>query len=277
MSRDRSIEGKVVAITGAARGIGYATAAHLLSQGARVAIGDIDAAAVRSAATSLARGVVALQVDVSNDESVAAFIAAAEDALGTLDILINNAGIMPIGHFLEQSQELQRRTFDINVYGVLNGMRAALPGMIERGSGHIINVASSAGKAPVPGGLVYGATKAAVASLTDTARIEFAGDNIDFTSILPAFTNTDLIAGTKGLKGFKTVEPEDVAQAIADAISHPVPEKWVPGSLAGTAAIFGLIPYGVRDRINRALGAYDAFLDVDQSARKVYDDRITQH
>lgn len=269
-----SLDGKVVAVTGAARGIGYATAAHLLELGARVAVGDVDEAAAESAAQSLTRGAVAFGVDVSDEESFAAFLASAESALGPIDVLVNNAGIMPIGPFLDQGQDIQHRAFEINVFGVLNGMRAALPGMIERGLGTIVNVASSAGKAPVPGGLVYGATKAAVASITDTARVEFAEAGIKFSCILPTFTNTDLIAGTKGLKGFANVEPEDVAHAIADTIQKPTPEKWVPAIAGRTMTVQSLIPHSLRDRINRAVGAYDAFLDVDQTARRAYDDRI---
>ncbi len=268
------LSGRVVAVTGAARGIGYATATHLRSLGAKLAIGDIDEAAAISAADSLDGDAMAFAVDISDEDSFASFLSRAESALGPIDVLVNNAGIMPIGPFLDQGRDIQRRAFEINVFGVLNGMRAVLPGMIERGTGTIVNVASSAAKAPVPGGLIYGATKAAVASLTETARVEFACAGIRFSCILPGFTDTELIVGTKGLRGFPTVKPGDVAQAIAATIQKPEPERWVPAIMGRTVAVQPLIPHSVRDRINRALGAYDAFLDVDQTARQTYDDRI---
>ncbi|UFS98534.1 SDR family oxidoreductase [Nocardia huaxiensis] len=268
------VQGSLVAITGGARGIGLATAQYLIRLGARVAIGDIDKDAAFGVSEALGGHAHGFALDVTDRDSFTNFLQQAQDTFGPLSVLINNAGIMPIGPFLGQRVDIQDRAVDINLHGVLNGMRLALPGMIERQRGHIINVASTAGKAPVPGGLVYGATKAAVASLTETARVEFGGTGVEFTCVLPSFTNTELIAGTKGLKGFRTIEPEDVAHAIGDAIRKPEPEKYVPAIVGTTLAVQPLIPRSARDRINRALGGYDTFLDVDQAARHGYDERI---
>ena len=269
------MKNKVVAITGAARGIGLATAREAVRRGARVVIGDVDAAAVEMAAAELGQGAHPVQVDVSDADSVAAFVKAA-DAVGPLAVLVNNAGIMPIGEFLALSPATYRRAVEINVLGCIFGTHAALPGMLERGAGQIVNVASTAGKAPVPGGATYCATKAAVLAFTETTRVEYAGTGIDFTCVLPHFTNTELIAGTSGTRGIRVVEPDDVAKAICDAIERPRPDVYVPKVIGTILSTQPLIGRTLRDAVNRRLGAYRAFLDFDHGARAGYDDRIAQ-
>jgi short-subunit dehydrogenase len=153
-------------------------------------------------------------------------------------------------------------------------MKVVLPEMLERGRGHVINVASVAGKAPVPGGLTYAASKAAVVSATETARVEYRGRGIDFTCVMPSFTNTDLIAGTKGTRGIKNAEPEDVARAIVAAIAKPRPDVYVPGVLAPIVRTQPLLGRRLRDAINRMLKADRTFLEIDAGARAVYDRRI---
>ena len=266
---------RVVAITGGARGIGLATARALLASGARVAIGDIDGAAAQKSADALGGDVLAAQLDVSDAASFASFLAAAERELGPVDVLINNAGIMPIGPFLDEPAETAQRAVNVNLIGCLTGMKAALPAMLARGSGHIVNVSSVAGKAPVPGGLTYAATKAAVISMTETARVEFAGRGIDFTCVMPSFTNTELIAGTQGTRLVKNVEPEDVAEAIAGAIKHPRPDVYVPRAVGAIVRTQPLIGRRLRDTINHALKADRTFLEIDHAARFAYDRRIS--
>jgi NAD(P)-dependent dehydrogenase (short-subunit alcohol dehydrogenase family) len=264
----------VVAITGGARGIGLATASALRAAGARVAIGDIDGDEAIRAAHGLGPDVLAGRLDVTDEGSFRDFLALVERELGLLDVLINNAGIMPIGPFLQESAATAKRVFDIDVLGVMTGMRLALPGMLGRRRGHIVNVASIAGKAPVPGGISYAAAKAAVVSLTESARVEFAGQGIDFTCVMPSFTATELIAGTKGTKFVPTVKPEDVAGAIAAAVAKPAYDVFVPSSVGVIAKTSPFLGRKLRDKINHALGADRTFLDIDQSARAAYDARI---
>ncbi|MCK9249510.1 MAG: SDR family oxidoreductase [Solirubrobacteraceae bacterium] len=265
---------RVVAITGAARGIGLATAKAVYATGAKVAIADIDEAGAKAAAASLGDRAFGTFVDVTDFDSFAAFIAATEDALGPVDVLDNNAGIMPIGPFLEETPETAERQLTINVLGVLNGMKAVLPGMLARGRGHIFNTASAAGKTPVPGGLTYAATKAAIVSATETARVEYRNRGIHFTCVMPSFTNTDLIAGTNGTRFFKNAEPEDVAAAIVDAIENPRPDIYVPGTLKGMFTAQKFVGRGVRDALNRAIKADRTFLEIDRTARAGYENRI---
>lgn len=271
-----TLSGKRIAITGAGRGIGRATATELHRRGALVAIGDIDTDAAKDAATSIGGQVSAHHVDVTDSESFASFLADARQAMGGIDVLINNAGVMPIGHFLDTPENVVRRSLEINLLGPTLGMRAALPGMLEQGHGHIVNVASSAGKAAVPGGLNYCAQKAGIIHLTEGARVEFGSRGIDFTCVMPSFTNTDLIAGTKGTRFIKNVEPEDVATGIAEAIEKKRKDVYVPKSLRPIVAIQPLMGRRLRDAMYRTLGAYDTFLDIDQSGRAGYNDRISK-
>ena len=269
-----SISDRVVAITGGARGIGLATAAALGAAGARVAIGDIDAEAAVAAAAELGDGVLAGALNVAERESFDDFLALVERELGPLAVLVNNAGIMPIGPFLDEPDRIARRVLNVNVLGVINGMKLALPGMLDRGSGQIVNVASVAGKSPVPGGASYAASKAAIVSLTETARVEFAGSGISFTCVMPSFTATELIAGTKGTRFVKNVAPGDVGAAIAAAVVRPRADVYVPRSVGAIVRSQPLLGRRLRDAINRALGADRTFLDVDWGAREDYDARI---
>jgi NAD(P)-dependent dehydrogenase (short-subunit alcohol dehydrogenase family) len=273
MASTRNLSGKVVAISGGARGIGLAVAKAVHAAGARVAIGDIDEAGVQRAAREIGPGVFATHLDVTDPDSFRSFLAAATEALGPIDVLDNNAGIMPIGPFLSQPSSTVRRELEINVLGCMNGMQAALPAMLARGSGHILNTASMAGKGPVPGGLVYCATKAAVIHATETARVEFAGTGVEFTCVMPSFTNTDLVSGTKGTRFVKNVEPEDVAAAILRAIAKPKADVYVPRELGAFARVQPLIGRRVRDAINRGLRVDRAFLEVDDTARSAYEQR----
>jgi NAD(P)-dependent dehydrogenase (short-subunit alcohol dehydrogenase family) len=128
-----------VAVTGGARGIGAATVERLRRDGARVTLGDLDVTAAEATAARL--GAVGLGLDVTLRESFTAFLNAAEAAQGPLDVLINNAGIMPIGPFLEEPDEVAKRLFEINVHGVILGMKIALPRMLSRGNGQIVKPA----------------------------------------------------------------------------------------------------------------------------------------
>src|SRR6476646_10772357 len=146
-----NISGKTIAITGAARGIGYATAKALLARGARVVIGDRDVALQESAVVQLTKlgQVSGYPLDVTDRESFSTFLEKVRtDGGGHVDVLINNAGVMPIGPFLEQSEAAIRSSIEVNLYGVIAGCQLVLPDMIARRSGHIINIASLSGLIP---------------------------------------------------------------------------------------------------------------------------------
>ena len=183
----RILAGETAAITGAARGIGRATAEAFLAQGMKVAIGDVDYEAAAKTASELGASTIALPLDVTERASFAAFLDGAEQQLGPLDVLVNNAGIMQIGRFIDEDDLTARRMIDINLHGVILGMKLALERMIPRDRGHIINISSQAGKFGAPGGATYSATKHAVVGLTEAVRgeLRLMGAHIDLSYVMP--------------------------------------------------------------------------------------------
>jgi NAD(P)-dependent dehydrogenase (short-subunit alcohol dehydrogenase family) len=269
------LDGRVVAVTGAARGIGLATARALHDAGARVAIGDIDQSAAQAAAAAIGAGAVAGRVDVTDGASYDEFLDLAETQLGPLSVLVNNAGIMPIGPMVAEAQEVARRVLEINVLGYLTGMKLSIPRMQAHGGGHVVNVASVAGRSPVPGAVSYSASKAAVLAMTESARVEHAGRGIRFSCILPASTRTDLVAGTRTARFVPLVEPEDVAKAVVRAVVRARADVYVPRSAGVILKLQALTGRGLRDRLNRMLGIDRLMLDFDEAARADYDARIS--
>lgn len=271
-----NIRGRTVAITGAARGIGHATAKALLARGARVVIGDRDVAVLESAVSGLAKfgQVTGYPLDVTDKESFETFLDKARtDGQGHLDVLINNAGVMPVGPFLEQSEQAIRSSIEVNFYGVLTGCQLVLPEMVKRRSGHIINIASMAGMVAVPGQVVYAGTKFAVVGLSTAMADEFAPHGVDVTVVLPTFTNTELISGTKNTGAQKPVEPEDIAAAIVKALDKPKTHVSVPAPLRFIGAATSMLGPRGRRWLSKKMGNDRVFLDFDTTARRGYEDR----
>lgn len=271
-----NIRGKTVAITGAARGIGLATAAALLARGARVVIGDRDTRALDTAVQGLGPGqpVTGYPLDVTDRESFSTFLDKARaDGDGRIDVLINNAGVMPVGPFLDQTQETIRSATEVNFYGVLNGCQLVLPEMVKRRSGHIINVASMAGIVAVPGQVLYAGTKFAVVGLSTAMSDEFAPQGVAVTAVLPTFTNTELISGTTPSAAQRPVEPEDIAAAVVKVLDKPKALVSVPGFGRRTAILATLLPDRARRWLNKKTGNDTVFLQLDTAARQAYEDR----
>jgi short-subunit dehydrogenase len=271
-----NIRGKTIAITGAARGIGYATAKALLDRGAQVVIGDRDVNALETAVAGLASAgpVSGYPLDVTDKESFATFLDKARtDGGGQVDVLINNAGVMPIGPFLEHSDQTIRSAIEVNFYGVLNGCRLALPEMALRRSGHVVNIASVAGLVAVPGQALYAGTKFAVVGLTTALADEFAPHGVEVSCVMPTFTNTELIAGTHTSAAQKPVEPEDIAAAVVKVLNKPTTLVTVPGVLRFVGALTPVLSPRVRRWLSHKLGNDTVFLNFDTQARKSYERR----
>ena len=274
-----NIRGKTIAITGAARGIGYATAKALLERGARVVIGDREVALQESAVAKLTNlgSVSGYPLDVTDRESFAAFLDKARtDGGGRIDVLINNAGVMPIGPFLEQSEQTIRSTIEVNLYGVLTGCQLVLPEMVARRSGHIINIASLAGMLAVPGQVVYAGSKFAVVGLSSGLSDEFASQGVEVSCVMPTFTNTELITGTHTSAAQKPVEPEDIAAAVVKVLDKPVTLASVPAWGRFFAAITPVMSAKRRRWLSRKMGNDTVFMSFDAKARQAYEDRA-QH
>jgi NAD(P)-dependent dehydrogenase (short-subunit alcohol dehydrogenase family) len=210
---------------------------------------------------------------VTSRPSVAAFLDSVERDLGPLDVMVNNAGIMPIGPFLEEGDGSAVRQLDINVHGVIFGMKEALPRMLSRRSGHIVNLASVAGKAGFPHLATYCASKHAVIGLTESVRGEFQGSGIEFTCILPSLVDTELTAGLKAGRGIEKAKPEDVADAIIEVLQVPRVEVYVPRLVGKITAVMQALPRPAREAIGRILDGDKVMVQADMSERRAYEDR----
>ncbi len=272
----RSVSGKVVAITGGARGIGKSTAKELVRAGARVAIGDLDVELARGTAEELGGSVRAYELDVTSRESIARFLDSVEADVGPLDVLVNNAGIMPLGAFLEETDASAQRQFDINVHGVIFGMKEALPRMLARRSGHVVNLASVAGKGGFPHAASYCGTKHAVIGISEAVRSEIRDSGVEITCILPALVNTELGSGVEAGRAVKKLEPEEVAEAILGALRTPRFEVFVPASTATISKFMMLLPRRGREAISHWLKADQILVQRDDARRAAYEQRAAK-
>lgn len=267
------IRGKVIVITGGARGIGLATATALHNLGAKVAIGDVDEVTVKESGAGLGLDVYG-RLDVTDPLSFSEFLDEVERELGPVDVMVNNAGIMPLGRVVDEPEAVTRRVLDINVYGVILGSKLAAQRMAPRGSGHVINIASLAGETYIAGAATYCASKHAVIGFTDSARIEYRRTGVRFSVVMPTFVNTELIAGTSGAKGIRNAEPADIADAIVKLVAHPRPRVRVTKTAGAIIASQKFMPRALSEGLNRALGGEHVFTDdVDAEKRRAYEAR----
>ena len=192
---ERYRQDSAAAVTGGARGIGYAVAERLARAGVRVALWDLDRARAESSAKELATAgkVIAVAVDITDEAAVARALAETTQQLGKLDIFVNNAGIAGASKTLwDYTPEEWRQVFRINVEGMYLCCRAVVPQMIERGYGRIVNVASIAGKEGNPNAAAYSASKAAVMGLTKSLAKELATKGVIVNSVTPAAVKTEI-------------------------------------------------------------------------------------
>ncbi|CAM4006630.1 SDR family oxidoreductase [Tsukamurella strandjordii] len=274
--RRPDLNGAVVVITGGARGIGAATARLFAQQGATVWIGDVDVEVAAETARGIP-GAHAGRLDVTDRASWTAFLSEVTAESGPVDVLVNNAGVMPLGHFETEAESTTDLILDVNVRGMLNGMRATIPSMVTRGRGHVVNVASMAGMIPIPGMLTYNASKFAALGASLGARREYDGTGVAVCAILPAAVRTELSSGAQLGGALPTVDPEDVAAAALDTLRTRAARTSVPKWVApGWSLVEAFVPEPV-ERLARRLAGDRRALDVDGSARKAYTDRIERH
>lgn len=265
---------KRIAITGGARGIGRATAEACVAAGMSVVIGDVDGASCAAAAAEIGHGAVGLPLDVRDPKGFEAFLAEAEERVGPLDVLVNNAGVAPIGLFVDEDPRDTQRMIDINIGGVLVGTRLALRRFVPRGSGHIVNLASSAGQIATAGGATYAATKHAVVGFTRAIRAETRGTGIRTTIVMPGLIRTDMISGFEKPRGTRIVGPDAVADAIVDAVRSGREEVFVPRELGPVARLIAGTPPGIADRLKKAIRADSVMTHADMGARATYTQRM---
>ena len=233
MPHAQSLTGKVALVTGASAGIGHATALSLAEAGAHVVATARRKDRLEELVSEINRkggSAVSRTADVTESGAVQQVVSDTVAESGRIDILVNNAGIMRISDMTENNIEDWTAMVDVNIKGVLHFLSAAMPNMIQQGSGHIVNVGSVAGRRPFPGASVYAATKFAVRALSWGLHLELgAAHGIRVTDIQPGFVSTDLLAEqpetlaswSEAWAERRTLEPEDVARSIVFAVTSP--------------------------------------------------------
>lgn len=270
------VAGLRVAITGGAQGIGRATAEALIGARATVVLGDIQETAVKVTATEI--GAKGYHLDVTNPASFGTFLDQAEGELGGLDVLINNAGIMPIGPFLDEDPSLTRRTVDIDLIGVMTGTRLAGKRFAKRRAGHIVNIASVMGTLASPNAATYCAAKHAVIGFSAALRQEWRGTGVKVSAICPGFVRTELIAGMSApapLQRFVVVDPEAVATAVVKELRKGASRTvFVPKLVGLISRGTATIPAPIVDAVFRLSGGNQVTAGLDQAKRAAYHTRL---
>jgi NAD(P)-dependent dehydrogenase (short-subunit alcohol dehydrogenase family) len=269
----RSLYGRVAVVTGGGRGIGRALALALASEGCRVAIGDVDAASAEAAAAELGGETIGLALDVTDRPGFTAFLDEVERRLGPIDVLVNNAGIMPVGPLDEEDDATAIRLLEINLHAVIHGTKEAIRRMKPRGTGHIVNIASSAGKSGFPNLASYCATKHGVVGLSEAVRQELRGTGVEVSVVMPGVVKTELSIGLVETPAFKSSTTEQVADGIVEALQFPRFDVYVPKSIGPTLALTNLLPRRPREALSRALKLDRVLRDADRGARIAYEAR----
>ena len=268
---DRSMEGAVVVVTGGAAGIGRATASAMAEGGAKVAIGDIHAEKAAETAEEIGRGTTGKPLDVTSREDFELFLDQVESEFGPIDCLVNNAGVMLLGPIDEETPEATKAMIDVNLVGVINGTQAAMDRMKPRRRGRIVNIASQAGKAGMAGGATYCATKFGVIGFSEAVRAELKGSGVSISWILPGLVNTDLAAGLPDIPLMDMLTPDDIANAVVQALTEGGSEIWVPARNQWLDAPVRLLPRALRERVFSITGADKVLSQADPERRQGYE------
>jgi len=228
------LTGRAVLLTGASGGIGRCLARELARRGARLALtgrNETELASLAQGLSAAGGSALALPLDLSEPASHKALIERAEAALGAIDVLVNNAGLSRFGSFSEEDEAAIRRVIEVNLTAPMLLARAALPGMLQRGSGQIVNIGSGFGSIAFPNFAVYSATKFALRGFSEALRRELGRSGVAVTYVAPRTTDTAM--NTKAAREFVEQtgaaidRPESVAQVIADAIENGRPEVYI--------------------------------------------------
>ncbi len=248
------LNGRPIAITGAARGIGLAIAVACARAGMRVAISDLDAGAVETALGQLDPGAYGEACDVTDHAAFSAFLDHAEAELGPLYALVNNAGVCFLGPFADEDPGRTSTTVEVNLGAVLHGSREAIRRFTPRGEGHLLNLASASSFIPMSGGATYTATKYAVLGLTRALRSELRGTGLRTTAVIPGVIRTDMTRDFKPSLGSRLTSPDRVADAAVESLRHGYEERFVPREIEVIARALQVLPPRAADGLKRRLG-----------------------
>ena len=278
MSRHDEVDlsGKVVAITGAGRGIGLATATACQRAGMRVAIGDLDPELAIRAAEQVGGETVGLALDVTSRDSFGAFLDAVETELGPLGVLVNNAGVFTAGPYQSEPDEVTQRVFAANVLGCAIGSKLAIQRFLPRGDGHLVNMASIGAVVATAGASSYSASKHAILGLTRSLRWELAGTGVRATVVMPGVIDTEMTASMPRPKGLALppVPPSAVGDAVVSALRSGKPEVYVPAAVAPLARVLSILGPRTGDAVKRATGLHKMLMNQDMELAARYQARV---
>lgn len=262
-------------ITGAARGIGLATASMLARRGDRVAMSDLDEELVRAEAAKLGERAEGFGLDVTGRQAFRAHLEQVEAEIGPIDVLVNNAGIAPASrNILDLDPAMADRTIEINLKGVMNGTTEAIRLMEPRGRGQIVNIASLAGLIGVPGLAAYAASKFGVVGFTESVRLEFADAGLRFTCVMPGPVDTGMMSGTASSPLVSLLEPDRMAEGIVAAIDSGRPRMAMPRSSYLLSRLTSVLPPGFARRVGHWMKIDRIYTEADPQQRAGYEQRI---
>ncbi len=268
------LKDKLALVTGGARGMGRLHLQTLGREGCRLIATDVDEEELNATVRELSEAglqVTPYALDVSDREACLALAERVERELGAVDILVNNAGIVEGSGILEMSERSARRMVEVNYLGLVWMMQAFVPAMARRGSGHVVNVASTAGKVGVANLGGYCATKFAVIGITDAARAELAKQGVRFTIINPGYIKTGMFEGSKPSFVTRWLEPQEVADAVARSLKRGDAEVCVPGFTVRMAAFArGLCMPRFTDPAFRLMGLHRSFSGLRKDDRRPF-------
>jgi len=268
------VDGKVVLITGAARGMGKQDAIAFAREGARLVLTDVDLTELEKTADELraaGREVSTYILDVSNRAACFELAEAVSADVGTVDVLVNNAGIVVCDDVLVLSERDVTRMMEVNYYGMVWMMQAFVPAMVARRSGHVVNMCSSAGKIGVPRLGGYCATKFAAIGITDSIRPELKKSGVGFTIVNPGYVNTGMFQGSHVPFITRWQTPEKIAGAIVRAVHKNYAEICVPRfSIRFASVLRNLGIPRVTDFVQGLLGGHKSFTAWQKDASRPF-------
>ncbi|QKT06112.1 SDR family NAD(P)-dependent oxidoreductase [Gordonia sp. X0973] len=264
-------------VTGGARGIGYAIAEMLIAAGSRVVVADLSEVDAKTAAERLGTNATGIELDVRDAQRYESAVDLIEATIGPIDIVVNNAGIMPVGPVLDEELGVAKATMDVNFWAHYHSLQILAPRMIGRGRGHFINVTSAAGAIHSPGLATYVAAKHAATGFARSAREELLGTGVTISVVMPSAVQTDLVTGIpfKWWERRGILSPESVARRAVGTL-HRRPA--VVGAPRGTLPVlrsYHVVPERLWLLGRRIVGADRTLEPYDKVARAEYDARIT--
>ncbi len=257
----RDLKGKRVLITGGASGIGRTLAERLVPEGAELVLVDLNEQGLNEtleAIQSIGGEVAGYTLDITATDSIPRLRDRVHADLGPIDVLVNNAGVVFGGTFLDVPLQKHLQTYRVNVEGVVAMTHAFLPDLLTRPQGHVVNIASAAGFIGLPWGSTYASSKWAVVGFSESLRLELemTGHHaVKVTAVCPSYVSTGLFEGARPAKTTSVLTPEDLAQQIVQGIKHDDIYVLTPWLVKVTPALKGLLPTRLFDAIAWALGA----------------------